>query len=203
MKALALALLLVAQQPAPEPPRRAPALALKDSRGRVVRLSDYGGKVVLLNFWATWCVPCRAEAPDLVKLQRDYGGKGLRVIGVSYPPGSRRATRRFAHEFEINYPLLTGTRAAKALFTKSETLPMTIVIDREGRVREIFEGILLPEEFDEKIKPLLEEAVPHRKASPRRASKSILGSGLVRVERRIAGLTTEARRARRGHGGKI
>jgi thiol-disulfide isomerase/thioredoxin len=166
MKALALALMLVAQQPAPQLPRRAPALALKDLRGRVVRLSDYGGKIVLLNFWATWCVPCRAEAPDLVRLQRDYGGKGLRVIGVSYPPNSRRAVRRFAREFEINYPLLNGTRAAKALFTKSETLPMTIVIDREGRVREIVEGILLPEEFDEKIKPLLEGAAPSEQASP-------------------------------------
>jgi peroxiredoxin len=164
MKALALALLLVAQQPAPESPRRAPALALKDLRGRVVRLSDYGGKVVLLNFWATWCVPCRAEAPDLVRLQRDYGGRGLQVVGVSYPPHSRRAMRRFAREFGINYPLLTGTRAAKALFTKSETLPMTIVIDRRGRVREIVEGILLPEEFDAKIKPLLEADATTEKA---------------------------------------
>ncbi|MCA1629682.1 MAG: hypothetical protein LC774_04920 [Acidobacteria bacterium] len=75
--------------------------------------------------------------------------------------------RRFAREFEINYPLLTGTRAAKALYTKSETLPMTVVIDRGGRVREIVEGILLPEEFEEKIKPLLEEPAPPVKASPR------------------------------------
>jgi peroxiredoxin len=171
MKALALALLLlVAQQPAPEVSRRAPALALKDMRGRVVRLSDYRGKVVMLNFWATWCPPCRAEAPDLVRLQRDYGGRGLRVVGVSYPPNSRRAIRDFARELKINYPLLTGTRATRALFTNSETLPMTIVIDREGVVREIIEGILLPEEFDQKIKPLLDESAPDEKASAR-ASK--------------------------------
>jgi peroxiredoxin len=170
LKALALALLLAAQPPASKLSRPSPALALKDLRGRVVRLSDYGGKVVLLNFWATWCVPCRAEAPDLVRLQRDYGGRGLQVVGVSYPPHSRRAMRRFAREFGINYPLLTGTRAAKALFTKSETLPMTIVIDRRGRVREIVEGILLPEEFEEKIKPLLEEAAPTGEAR-RRAPK--------------------------------
>lgn len=166
MKALVLALLIVAQQPAPEVPRRAPMLALRDLRGRVVRLSDYRGKVVALNFWATWCAPCRAEAPDLVKLQREYGGKGLQVVGVSYPPNSPRAVRGFAREFGINYPLLTGTRAAKNLFTTTETLPMTIVIDREGRVREIVEGILLPEEFDEKIKPLLEESKPAENRTP-------------------------------------
>jgi peroxiredoxin len=167
LRALVLALLLAWQQPAPELSRPVPALALKDLRGRVVRLSDYRGKIVLLNFWATWCVPCRAEAPDLVSLQRDYGGKGLQVIGVSYPPNSRRAMRRFAREFKINYPILTGTRAVKALFTESETLPMTFVIDRRGRVREIIEGILLPEEFDGKIKPLLAaEVVPTEKASP-------------------------------------
>lgn len=167
MSALVLALLLCAQPPAPERPRAAPPLSLRDMRGRVVRLSDYRGRVVLLNFWATWCAPCRAEAPDLVKLQRDYGGRGLQVIGVAYPPNSRRAVGRFAREFNINYPLLAGARAAKALFTRSETLPMTVVIDREGRVREVIEGILLPEEFDAKIRPLLEEAAPSGKASPR------------------------------------
>ena len=166
MRAFALALLLAWQQPAPELSRPSPALALKDLRGRVVRLSDYRGRVVLLNFWATWCVPCRAEAPDLVRLQRDYGGRGLQVLGVTYPPHSLRAVRRFAREFKINYPFLAGTRAAKALFTQSETLPMTIVIDRGGRVREIIEGILLPEEFDEKIKPLLEAPEPAENAGP-------------------------------------
>ena len=166
MKALALALLLAARQPAPDLSRPAPALALKDLRGRVVRLGDYRGRVVLLNFGATWCVPCRAEAPDLVRLQRDYGGRGLQVLGVSYPPNSRRAARRFARELKINYPLLTGTRAAKARFTRSETLPTTVVIDRRGRVREIIEGILLPEEFDGKVRPLLEAGAPIGKAGP-------------------------------------
>lgn len=168
MKALVLALLLFAQQPAPGDSRQSPALALKDLRGRTVRLSDYKGKVVMLNFWATWCAPCRAETPALVRLQRDYGRKGLQVVGVSYPPNSRRAVRSFAREFKINYPFLTGTRETRTLFTKSETLPMTIVIDREGVVREIIEGILLPEEFEEKIKPLLEESKPAVNSQSRR-----------------------------------
>lgn len=158
MKTLALLLLLVAaQQAAPEQPRPAPALTLRDLRGRAVRLSDYRGKVVLLNFWATWCAPCRAESPDLVKLQRDYAGRGLQVVGITYPPESRAAVRRFVRSFKLNYPVLAGTRATKSLFVASQTLPFTVVIDREGRVRATVEGILLPEEFEEKIKPLLDE----------------------------------------------
>ena len=135
--------------------RKAPAVRLKDLRGGVRALGDYKGKVVLLNFWATWCPPCRAEVPDLIKWQREYGGRGLQVIGVTYPPTGRAGVRRFVRDYKVNYPVLLGTRATKALFMGAETLPATVVIDRDGRVRELIEGILLPDEFDEKIKPLL------------------------------------------------
>jgi thiol-disulfide isomerase/thioredoxin len=158
-------MLLVTHQAAPVEPRAAPTLVLKDLRGRAVRLSDYRGRVVLLNFWATWCAPCRAEAPDLVRVQREYGARGLQVVGITYPPESRAAVRRFVRSFQINYPVWTGTRATKALFFAGETLPVTVVIDREGRVRELIEGILLPEEFEEKIKPLLERADENRRSA--------------------------------------
>jgi thiol-disulfide isomerase/thioredoxin len=164
VRALVLLLILVSPQATPERSRQAPALALKDLRGRAVRLSDYRGKIVLLNFWATWCAPCRAEAPDLVRLQRDYGVEGLQVVGVTYPPESRAAVRRFVRGFKINYPILLGTRASKSLFIEGETLPATIVIDREGRVRALIEGILLPEEFEEQIKPLLEKPTTQGRA---------------------------------------
>jgi thiol-disulfide isomerase/thioredoxin len=134
----------------------APALALKDLRGRTVRLSDYRGKVVLLNFWATWCPPCRAEMPDLVKWQREFRGKGLQVIGITYPPTEWSEVRQFIRSVGVNYPILIGTLKTKALFDAAETLPITIVIDREGNVRERIEGILLNEEFEQKIKPLLQ-----------------------------------------------
>src|SRR5688572_32793535 len=71
---------------------------LKDIQGRYIRLSDYRGKVVLVNFWATWCPPCRKEIPDLVKLQRDYGSRGLQVIGVTYPPQTLAEVRRFVSQ---------------------------------------------------------------------------------------------------------
>jgi thiol-disulfide isomerase/thioredoxin len=158
MRAFALlALLIFPQSAALSQTRKAPALSLKDLRGRNHRLSDYKGKVVLLNFWATWCPPCRAEVPDLVKWQREYRSRGLQLIGVTYPPTNRAEVRRFVRRLKINYPILIGTGATKALFAEGETLPMTVVIDREGNISARIEGILLPDEFDQIVKPLLNQ----------------------------------------------
>ena len=156
MKKIVLLILLAAAPPsALGQTQKAPALGLKDPRGRVRRLADYRGKVVLLNFWATWCPPCRAEVPDLVRWQREFGGRGLQVIGVTYPPTDLADVRRFARRFKVNYPVLLGSEETKSLFMGGETLPVTIVIDGEGNLRGRIEGILLPEEFDEKVRPLL------------------------------------------------
>ena len=134
---------------------KAPQFELRDLNGRTVRLSNYQGKVVLINFWATWCPPCRAEMPDLVRMQREHARRGLQIIGITYPPERRDRVRRFARSLKVNYPIVLGTRQIKAQFSSDETLPLTVVIDRDGKVSEIISGILLREEFDEKIKPLL------------------------------------------------
>ncbi|HEX8921951.1 MAG TPA: TlpA disulfide reductase family protein [Pyrinomonadaceae bacterium] len=134
---------------------KAPALALKDLRGRTVRLSNYKGKVVLLNFWATWCPPCRAEMPDLIKMQREYRSKGLQVIGITYPPEEIEEVRQFIRKLGVNYPVALGTKETKTLFDQTETLPLTMIIDRQGNIIDRIEGILLPVEFEQKIKPLL------------------------------------------------
>ena len=134
---------------------KAPQFKLRDVNGRIVRLSDYQGKVVLINFWATWCPPCRAEMPDLVRLQREHGKDGLQIIGITYPPERKARVRRFARSVKVNYPIILGTREIKARFSSEETLPLTVVINRDGTVSNIISGILLREEFDEKIKPLL------------------------------------------------
>ena len=134
---------------------KAPRLELKDVNGRTVRLSSYQGKVILINFWATWCPPCRAEMPDLIRLQREHAKQGLQIIGISYPPQTKTQVRRFARSLKVNYPIVLGTREIKARFSSEETLPLTVVINRDGTVSDIISGILLPEEFEEKIKPLL------------------------------------------------
>jgi len=133
---------------------KAPQLELKDIDGRILRLSDYQGKVVLINFWATWCPPCRAEMPDLVRLQREYG-QDLQIIGITYPPENKSRVRRFARSLKVNYPIALGTHETKTRFSSEETLPMTVVINRDGKVSYIISGMLLREEIEEKIKPLL------------------------------------------------
>lgn len=132
-----------------------PALALKDINGRRFKLTDYRGKVVLVNFWATWCQPCRTEIPDLIKKQRQYRDQGLQIVGVTYPPEKISEVRRFVHKLKMNYRVAIGTKATKTLFTSSETLPMTVIIDRDGSVRDVIEGIMYGDEFEQKVKPLL------------------------------------------------
>ena len=110
---------------------------------------------MLINFWATWCLPCRTEIPELVKWQREYRNRGLQIIGITYPPQRRSEVRTFTRKAGVNYRIALGTKATKLRFTPSETLPMTVVIDSDGNVRDVIEGIVFPEEFDQKIKPLL------------------------------------------------
>jgi peroxiredoxin len=157
MSAIVLAAMMIVFSPASvlRQETTAPQFVLKDLDGHTVRLSDYRGKVVLINFWATWCPPCRAEMPDLVRMQREHGKAGLQIIGVTYPPEKETRVRRFAKSLKVNYPIILGTRQIKARFSSDETLPLTVVINREGKVIDIISGILLREEFDEKIKPLL------------------------------------------------
>jgi peroxiredoxin len=144
----AAAVQLAAQQKAAD-------LSFRDINGKAFRLSDLRGKVVLLNFWATWCVPCKAEMPDLVKHQRRYRSRGLRILGITYPPEETTAVRRFIKELKLNYPVITGTKETKQAFTTSETLPLTVIIDRAGNVRGIIEGVMYQDEFDKNVKPLL------------------------------------------------
>ena len=133
----------------------APDLSLKDIHGKTFTLSSLRGRVVLLNFWATWCVPCRTEIPDLIKKQRAYRKRGLRIVGITYPPQKLSEVRRFARDLNLNYPIALGTKQTKQLFTTSDTLPLTVIIDRRGRIRAIIEGLMYDDEFDQRVKPLL------------------------------------------------
>jgi thiol-disulfide isomerase/thioredoxin len=147
-----LAIVIFFQAAAPQ----APVLSLKDTKGRPIRLNDYKGKVVLVNFWATWCAPCLAEMPDLEKLQREYQKKGLQIVGVSYPTEKAPEVTKAIKRLRISYPILLGDEKALSLFKVSDILPVTVIIDRAGKVRGRILGILGPDEFEELVKPLLQ-----------------------------------------------
>ena len=136
-------------------PLPASAFALKNTKGRTTRLSDYKGKVLLINFWATWCAPCQAEMPELKKLQTEYRSRGLQIIGVACPPERRSSVLRTTRKFRLNYPVLFGTREMTDEYEIGGVLPVTIVVDRDGKIRARILGILEPEEFKEKVAPLL------------------------------------------------
>src|SRR2546423_6759601 len=123
-------------------PRLAPELRLKTIDGRVLHLQDYKGKVVLLNFWATWCPPCRQEIPELIKIQRQYRSRGLQIVGATYPPENSFAVRRFARRARVNYPVVSGTKETKRMFSDTETLPITAVIDSESKLWAVVDGTL-------------------------------------------------------------
>src|SRR6185503_4056013 len=134
IQAIVLALLLTSHPAANQKPDAglptAPAFTLKDTRGVARSLAHFKGKVVMLNFWATWCVPCQAEMPDLVKWQKENRARGLEIIGVTFPPESRSKVLRMMKRFKLNYRVLFGTASMTEAYGVGEVLPTTIIIDR-------------------------------------------------------------------------
>jgi thiol-disulfide isomerase/thioredoxin len=121
-----------------------------------VRLSQYKGKVVLLNFWATWCAPCKAEMPEMVRWQERHKKQGLEIIGITYPPYKKSQVLRIAKRLKINYPIGFANRKLAQAYAVGEILPVTIIIDRRGNIVERLLGVMDEEEFEQKIKPLLD-----------------------------------------------
>ena len=116
-------------------------VAMRDLDGNTISPASLRGKVVLVNFWATWCPPCRAEIPDLVALQSKYGDR-LQIIGVSQDEGSVEVVRRFAAEHHVNYPIVMMTPELDRAFTGIAALPTSFVLDREGRIVQRHVGML-------------------------------------------------------------
>jgi len=134
-------------------PKAAPVLATKDLDGRDVVLASLRGKVVLINFWATWCPPCQAEIPDLVALQDKYRDQ-LQIIGVSEDDAPVETVKRFAAEHRVNYPIVMASPEIEKLFPGVGALPTTFVIDRESRIVQRHVGILVPRRTEEETRAL-------------------------------------------------
>ena len=136
----------------------APDFQLTRFDGGEIRLSDYRGSVILINFWASWCPPCRDEAPDLQALYEEYGAGGLRVIGVNMLEGSRRKALDFIEEFGVSYPNGEDTGEKVTNLYRVEAPPESFLIDRRGNVRHFIIGGIRYADLSGRIEALLAEA---------------------------------------------
>jgi peroxiredoxin len=133
----------------------APDFELTSLDGKQVKLSDFRGQAVLLNFWATWCSPCKIEMPWFVDLQKQYGPQGLAVVGVAMDDASRDDIAKFAKEMGVNYPILIGKEAVGEMYGGVQFLPTTFYIDRKGRVIERVFGLTGKGEIEDNVKKAL------------------------------------------------
>ena len=137
--------------------RERPAFTLPDLDGQLRSVTEWDGKVVALNFWATWCPPCIKEVPEFVSLQEKYQGQGLQFIGIALQ--KPEDVHEFVAEHKVNYPILAGEleviKLAEAYGNHVGALPYTVIIDRNGRVAHVKPGILPTEEAESIITGLL------------------------------------------------
>jgi len=135
-------------------PDPAPEFNLTGLDGKPVTLADSKGKVILLNFWATWCGPCRAEIPDLVELQNKYKGR-LQILGLVVDDDDQDAIKEFAEKFGINYPVALATNDIRLQYGGIAALPTSFVLDGEGRIVQKHEGLRDPVLYETEIRSLL------------------------------------------------
>ncbi len=135
-------------------PDAAPAFALPDLDGNSVSLEGLRGKVILLNFWATWCPPCRAEIPDLIELQTKYAGK-LQIVGLSVDDDSPEYVKKFVEKTRLNFPVVMAPGELRAKFGGIPALPTSFVLDTQGRVVQKHTGLRNPALYETEIRSLL------------------------------------------------
>jgi peroxiredoxin len=137
--------------------KAAPDFALNNSNGASVRLSKYKGKVVLLNFWATWCHGCKLEIPWFTEFESKYKHSGLAVIGVSMDEDGWKSVKPFLKEKKLNYPVVVGNEDLAKLYGGVETMPMTLLIDRDGKIAATHVGMVDKDACESEIRTLLRD----------------------------------------------
>jgi peroxiredoxin len=133
----------------------APDFKLASLDGKQVKLSDYRGKAVLLNFWATWCGPCKIEIPWFMELEKQYGPQGLVVLGVAMDDDGKETVTKFADEMKIDYTILVGNDQIADQYGGVAGLPTTFYIDRSGKIVKKVPGLVSHSEIEEGIKTAL------------------------------------------------
>jgi thiol-disulfide isomerase/thioredoxin len=134
----------------------APDFSLEVLGGTTMRLSDLRGKAVLLNFWATWCGPCKIEMPWFVDLQKRYGPQGLQIVGVAMDDASKDDIAKFAKDMGVNYPILIGKEAVGDQYGGVPALPETFLIGRDGKFVDKIVGLRGKSEIEDSIKKALD-----------------------------------------------
>jgi cytochrome c biogenesis protein CcmG/thiol:disulfide interchange protein DsbE len=135
----------------------APEFVLKDADGKVVKLSDYRGKAVLLNFWATWCAPCRLEIPWFMEFEQQDKNRGLAVVGISMDEGGWPVVRPFLSQLGVNYRILMGDGITTSVYGGVDALPTTFLLDRSGRIAATHVGLVGKGDYATEIEELLKE----------------------------------------------
>jgi thiol-disulfide isomerase/thioredoxin len=133
---------------------KAPDFVLKTTDNKELKLSDYKGKIVILDFWATWCGPCRRSIPDLVEIQKEYRNDVV-VIGISLDIQTMQNVVPFIKEYGINYPVVFGDQKVVMDYGNIEAIPTSFIIDKSGNVVDMYVGLVPKEAYTNKIKDIL------------------------------------------------
>ena len=135
----------------------APDFTLTNQHGEQVSLSDYRGKVVVLNFWATWCPPCKAEVPGFNRMYEEYQDDGLVILGVSLDRDGWRSVRPFLTEYNVSYPVVVGNRDIAEAYGNIQSIPTTFVLDKDGEIRQKYVGLREEAVFISDFRRLIKE----------------------------------------------